>query len=157
MATETEPWFVTERSEALAAALLTTSEDVRVREERGRDGSLDLVAEIRGEAPLSLQLFVVRVKGTTSSDPGDWRPGVEALFHGHASPPHVPVCVFVVDVRENRAFYAWAAEPMVEPKGATLRSHEVGTFRSLTPATVGEIIDRVRTWYDALARQLTPA
>jgi Domain of unknown function (DUF4365) len=69
MPSTNEPWFVAERSEALAGVLLTSRKDVRVRDERKDDRGLDFVVEIDTGDPLSTQLFVVQVKGVTSSDP----------------------------------------------------------------------------------------
>jgi hypothetical protein len=157
MSSTNEPWFVAERSEALAGVLLTSREDVRVRDERKRESGLDFLVEIDTGDPLSTQLFVVQVKGAASSDPNDWMPDVEPLFRGRGRPISLPVCVFVVNVRENKAFYAWVAEPQVEAKGATLRFHETGTFHPLDPAAVGDIVDRVKAWYQALPKQLMPA
>lgn len=157
MSSKDEPWFVAERSEALAGVLLTSHEDVRVRDERTRDGGLDFLVEIDTGDLLSTQLFVVQVKGTMSSDPNDWMPDVEPLFRGRGRKISLPLCVFVVDVRENRAFYAWVAEPQVEAKGATLRFHESGTFHPLDPAAVGDIVNRVKSWYEALPSQLVSA
>lgn len=157
MSSESEPWFVAERSEALAGVLLTSREDVRIRDERKHDRGLDFLVEIDADDPLSTQLFVVQVKGTTSSDPGDWMQAVEPLFRGRGGPVSLPTCVFVVNVRENAAFYAWVAEPQIEAKGATLRFHQAGTFRPLDPAAVDDIIDRVKAWYQVLPRQLMPA
>jgi hypothetical protein len=82
---------------------------------------------------------------------------VKPLFRGPGSPIYLPVCVFVVNVRENNAFYAWVAEPQVEAKGATLRFHETGTFHPLDPAAVSDIIDQVKAWYQVLLKQLMPA
>jgi hypothetical protein len=145
MSSTNEPWFVAERSEALAGVLLTSREDVRVRDERKRESRLDFLVEIDARDPLSTQLFVVQVKGSTSSDPNDWMPDVEPLFRRRGRPISLPVCVVVVNVRKNKAFDAWPAEPQVEAKGATLRLHETGTFHPLDPAAVGDIIDRVRS------------
>ncbi len=146
-----------ERSEALAGALLTSRKDVRIRDERKRDSGLDFLVEIETSDPLSTQLFVVEVKGATSSDPNDWMPKVKQLFRGLDSPVYLPMCVFVVNVRENKAFYAWMAEPQLEAKGATLRLHETATFHPLDPAAVSDMIDRVKAWYQALSDQLMPA
>ena len=157
MSSTNEPWFVVERSEALAGVLLTSREDVHVRDERKHDGGMDFLVEIDTGDPLSTQLFVVQVKGTTSSDPDDWMQDVQPLFRGRSRPISLPVCVFVVNVRENKAFYAWVAEPQVEAKGATLRFHETGTFRPLDSAAVNEIVEQVRAWYDVLPNQLMPA
>jgi Domain of unknown function (DUF4365) len=157
MSSTNEPWFVAERSEALAGVLLTSRKDVSIRHERKQDGGLDFLVEIDTDDPLSTQLFVVQVKGTTSSDPNDWMQNVKQLFRGRGSPIYLPVCVFVVNVRENQAFYAWVAEPQVEAKGATLRFHETGSFQPLDPAAVADIIDRVKAWYHVLPSQLLPA
>lgn len=157
MSSPNEPWFVAERSEALAGALLTSREDVRVRAEHEHDLGPDFLVEIDTGDPLSTPFFAVQVKGTTSSDPNDWMPKVQHLFRRPAPPFLMPVCVFVANVRDNKIFYAWLAEPRVEAKGATLRSHESGTFHPLDSAAVSDIIDRVKAWYRVLADQLTPA
>jgi hypothetical protein len=157
MSSTNEPWFVGERSEALAGVLLTSRKDVRVRNERKHDRGLDFLVEIDTGDPLSTQLFVVEVKGTTSSDPNTWMQNLKPLFRGPGSPIYIPACVFVVNVRDNRAFFAWVAEPQVEAKGATLRFHETGTFQPLDAASVSDIIDRVKAWYHALPNQLMPA
>jgi len=157
MSSTNEPWFVAERSEALAGVLLTSRKDVRIRDERKHDGGLDFLVEIHTGDPLSTQLCVVQVKGATSSDPNDWIQNVKQLFRGRGSPIYLPVCVFVVNVRENKAFYAWVSEPQVEAKGATLRFHETGSFHPLDTAAVSDIIDRVKAWYQVLPSQLMPA
>jgi hypothetical protein len=157
MASTNESWFVTERSEALAGLLLTSRKDVRVRDERKHDSGLDFLVEISTGDPLSTQLFVVQVKGATSSDPNDWMEDVKPLFPSRGNPIYLPVCLFVINVRENKAFYAWVAEPQVEAKGATLRYHETGPFHTLDATAVSDIIDRVKAWYHVLPNQLMPA
>jgi hypothetical protein len=158
MSSTGEPWFEAERSEGLAGVLLTSREDVRVRDERKRNRGLDFLVEIDAGDPLSTQLLVVQVEATTSSDPNDWMPDVEPLFRGRGGGPiSLPVCVAVVNVHEHRALYAWVAEPQVEAKGATLRFHETGRFHPLDTAAVSDIVDRVKAWYQALPNQLVPA
>ena len=157
MSTTNEPWFVAERSEALAGVLLTSRNDVRVRVERKQDSGLDFLVEIDTGDPLSTQLLVVQVKGTTSPDPNDWMRNVKQLFRGPGSPIYLPMCVFVVNVRDNTASYAWVAEPQVEAQRATLRFHESGTFHPLDSTVVNEIIERVKAWYHVLPHQLMPA
>jgi hypothetical protein len=157
MSSTNEPWFVAERSEALAGVLLTSRKGVCIRDQRKHDSGFDFLVEISTPDPLSTQLFVVQVKGTTSSNPNDWMQNVKQLFRGPGSPIYLPVCVFVVNVRENEGFYAWVAEPQVEAKGATLRFHETPTFHLLGPTAVSDIVDRVKAWYGALPNQLMPA
>src|SRR5579885_2948909 len=94
-----EPWFVVERSEALAGLLLTSRDDVRVQKERKRDDGVDFLVAINTGEQLSTRLFVVQVKGTTSSNPNDWMQSVKQLFKGGGSLVFLPACVFVVNVR----------------------------------------------------------
>ena len=91
MSSTNEPWFMTERSEALAGVLLTSREDVRVLFERKRDSLLDLLVKIDTGDPLSTQLLVVQVKASQSSDPNDWMPDLEPIFHMRA--PDFPAYV----------------------------------------------------------------
>ncbi len=158
MSNTNEPWFVAERSEALAGVLLTSRKDVCIRDERKHDGGLEFLNEIRTDDPLSTQLFAVQVRGTTLSDPNDWMQNVQPLFRGPGSPIYLPVCVFVVNVRDNKVFYAWVAEPQVEGQ----RRHACGStrrvlFQPLDAAAISDIIDRVKAWYDVLPKQLMPA
>lgn len=158
MSNASEPWFVKERSESLAAVLFTARSDVRVLKERlSSEGTADFLVQIEAGDPLSTPQFIVEIKGTTSSNSDEWMPSVKHLFRRAGSKIYVPVCVVVVNVRDNEAVYAWVAEPQVEPKRATLRFHEKGAFRPLDAAAVDEIVDRVKAWYDVLPHQLIPA
>jgi hypothetical protein len=156
MPNEKEPWFVIDRSEALAGLLLTSREDVHVRSEFKNDDGVDFLVELSNGEPVSSRLFWVQVKGTTSPNPADWTQNVKQLFRPRGSEIYLPVCVFVVNVRDNRAYYAWLAEPSVEDQRATLR-FPPGDFKELDRPAVDTIVDRVRAWYDVLPQQLTPA
>lgn len=151
------PWFVVERSEALAGLLLTSRDDVHVLKEDRQDDGMDFLVSINTGKPLSTRFFVVQVKGTTSSNPDDWMENVKHLFSGPGRTSFLPVCVFVVNVRDNKSVYAWAAEPTVEPKGATLVFHRDADFHDLDSATVTEIVERIKAWYDVLSGQFVPA
>jgi Domain of unknown function (DUF4365) len=157
MSNTKEPWFVRERSEALAGLLLTSRDDVRVQNERKLDDGVDFLVGINTGEQLSTRLFVVQVKGTTSSNPNDWMQNVKQLFKGGGSLVFLPACVFVVNVRDNSSQYAWVAEPVVEAKGANLIIHEDGRFQGLDTSAVTEIVERVKAWYDALPKQIMPA
>ncbi|MCI0702277.1 MAG: DUF4365 domain-containing protein [Planctomycetia bacterium] len=157
MSTEKEPWFVADRSEALAGLLLTSRNDVRVRSEQKQDDGADFFLEINKGEDLSTRLFVVQVKGTASTDQTDWTKTAKQLFRPAGSQIYLPACVFVINVRDNRAAYAWLAEPLVQEKSAKLQFHETGSFHDLNESAVNEIVDRVNAWYDALPHQLQPA
>jgi hypothetical protein len=118
---------------------------------------VDFLVEAGKGEELSTRIFVVQVKGTAASNPADWMENVKPLFRADRSSVFLPACVFVVNVRDNRAYYAWVAEPQVQSKGATLRFHETGDFHDLDRAAVNEIVDRVKAWYDVLPKQLMPA
>jgi hypothetical protein len=152
-----EPWFVVERSEALAGLLLTARDDVQVQKERKRDDGVDFLVGINTGEELATRLFVVQVKGTMASNPNDWMQNVKQLFRGGDSLVSLPACVFVVNVRDNRSQYAWLAEPVVEARGAKLVFHEDGQFQALDSSAVTDIVERVKAWYDALPMQVVPA
>ncbi len=156
MSNAKEPWFVAERSEALAGLLLTSRKDVRVRHERKEDGRTEFLVEIGAEGELSTRIFVVQVKGTLASDPAEWMRDVPQLFPTHGVPPYLPSCVVVVNVRDNKAFYAWVAEPVAGANSAKLEFHEKGDFHPLDATAVDGIVDRVKEWYQALAKLLAP-
>ncbi len=155
MSNTKDTWFVVERSEALAGLLLTSRDDVKVHTERRLEDGVDFLVGVNNGKELSTRLFVVQVKGTTSSNPDDWMQNVKQLFK--SGPVYLPACVFVVNVRDNKSQYAWIAEPVVEAKIAKLIFHEGGSFQGLDTPAVTEIVDRVKAWYDALPKQVVPA
>src|SRR5437870_5007300 len=131
MAEEKDPWFVLERSEALAAFLLTNQEGVEVMFQRKKDDGVDLVVGLDSRTSPPTRLFVVQVKGTVSANPTDWMQNVKQLFRAGGGQLYLPTCVFVVNVRDNKVLYAWIAEPTVEPNRATLKIHQAPTFHEL--------------------------
>ena len=147
MAVPKEPWFVAERSEALAGLLLTSRPDVRVRSEDKKADGADLIVEINTGESLSTRLLVVQVRGTVSSEPADWMRNVERLFTKQNTPVYLPTCVVVVDVRSNRAQYAWLAEPSLGANGIALKFRNDIEFRDFDEAAVDEMIDRLKDWY----------
>jgi hypothetical protein len=158
MTTEKIPWFVSERSEAFAGLLLTSRKDVRIQSKNETEGGVDFLVAVDEEGePLSTRLLVVQVKGTTSSDKAEWMQGVKELFQIPNRAIYLPACVVVVNVRDNRAFYAWVAEPLVVSQGAKLRFLPPGEFHDLDRPAVDRIVERIKAWYDVLHRQFVPA
>jgi Domain of unknown function (DUF4365) len=157
MSEEKAPWFVVERSEALAGLLLTSRDDVDVQSERKKEDGVDFLLSVKEGDSLPTRLFVVQVKGTLSADQNEWMKGVKELFQPKSSNIFVPVCVFLVNVRNNQFRYAWVAEPFVEEQQAILRFPPPAQFRDLDEPAVDEIVNRVKEWYDVLPRQLMPA
>jgi hypothetical protein len=154
MADEKDPWFVLERSEALAAVLLTNQEDVEVVSRRKKDDGVDLVVGLGAGTSPPTRLFVVQVKGTVSANRADWLQYVKQLFRAGGGHLYLPTCVFVVNVRDNTALYAWIAEPTAEASRATLKFHQAPTFYELDDAAVTEIVRQVKAYYDTMPKQL---
>jgi hypothetical protein len=154
MAEEKDPWFVIERSEALAALLLTNQKDVEVVFQRKKDDGADLVVGFDSRTSPPTRLFVVQVKGTVSANQTDWMQDIKQLFRAGGGQLCLPTCVFVVNVRDNKALYAWIAEPIAEPNRATLKFHQSPTFHELNDAAVTEIVRQVKAYYDVMPKQL---
>jgi hypothetical protein len=157
MTTEKLPWFVLERSELLAKLLLTDRPDVRILSRQDRDDGVDFVVGISGRGGLATPMFVARVRGTTTSDPQECVRATAALLPDNVPLAAWPTCLFVIDVRDNRAFYAWLAEPTVETGRPRLASVPTPAFQPLDAAALDHIIDRVSAWHTALRQMLQPA
>jgi len=156
MSSRQDPWFVVERSEALAGLLLTSRKDVRIRNEDRSDDGIDLLVEVNPGETRSTRFFMVQVKGTISSKAGDWIDDVKELCDFGQDWISLPTCVFILNVRDNRSSFAWVAEPLIEAEQAKLRFPQPGEFHDLDRAAVDSIVEQVLVWYDALSRQLQP-
>jgi hypothetical protein len=147
-----DPWFVLERSEALASWLLTSRKDVRVKSEQKRDDGVDLLVEIDLGDRSFPNLFVVIVKGVMNPDLNSWEGTLRQQFaNGSMS---LPACLFLVNVKTNEAHYSWIAEPVMADNAVELRFDTDGDFHLLNLEAVNEIVDRVRNWYKHLPKQL---
>src|SRR5262249_9382063 len=131
MPTEKAPWFVIERSEALAGVVLTSRKDLAIQREIEHEDGVDFLVAATEREPLPTRLFVVQVRGTMSSDPAEWPKTVKEIFQPKSSPIFLPVCVFVVNVRDNSTRYAWMAEPSIEAQQAKLRFSPTPIFHDL--------------------------
>jgi hypothetical protein len=151
---EDRNWFISERSEALASLMLTSRSDLSVRSEKPQDDGVDFVVALNGSDNVpTTKFFVVQVKGTLSSDQGDWTEHVKQLYKkGDAF--FLPACVFVVHVRQNDAANSLVAEPNVKSGGVGLNFFEHPDFHALDNAAVDQIVNRVREWYDAMPRSI---
>lgn len=156
MSDPNEPWFVGERSEALAGLLLTARPDVHVRGPR-KQGGVDFVVEVTDGPARSTRVFLVEVKGTLSSNPEDCDRVVAPLFRPGGGERDLPACVFVINVRDTRGVYAWLAEPVVQGENARLKAHHQAVFHDLDAAAIDQIVGGVTAWYDARRLQLMSA
>lgn len=145
-------WFISERSDALASLMLTSNPDLSIRRENEQDDGVDLVVGLKDGERVSTKLFVVQVKGTMSSDAREWTEHVKQLYTSEKF--YLPTCVFIVNVRDNKAAYAWVAEPKVTGDSAGLTFFEHPDFHLLDRGAVDGIVSRVREWYDAMPHSL---
>ena len=90
------------------------------------------------------------MKGTTSSDEGQWVENVKQLYTRGAF--YLPTCVFIINVRSNETAYAWVAEQQIEDNSAKLSLDQQPHFHALDRNAVDHIVNRVREWYDAIPR-----
>ncbi len=61
-----------------------------------------------------------------------------------------PVCLFFFTMREEQAFFSWLAEPVVTDAGPKLVHHDKADCEELTDKLLGQVVDQVVAWYDAV-------
>ena len=86
-----EPWFVIERSEALAGLLLTSRDDVSIEKEYKQDDGVDFLVGINTGEPLSTKAVRRPSEGRRpTSNPNDWMQTVKQLFPENGRPTYFP-------------------------------------------------------------------
>ena len=61
------------------------------------------------------------------------------------------MCVFYFTVKDDKGYYTWGHEPVVEKGQAKLRPRTEADCRLLDDKSLAEIVSRVNAWYDALS------
>lgn len=142
------------RARALATVLLTRRAGTLVRDASGDDGSgMDVCVTLAPPGKPGLRQFGVDLK--CRLDPVTVEQGNRWLRERWpdlvtAGPFPFPVLVFLFTMRDNGAWYSWAAEPVVEDGGgAKLPLRTEPNCRPLTDEALEELLDRVDRWYDA--------
>jgi hypothetical protein len=144
--------FVAERSRVLAVVVLTRRDDLTVSE-AARDSGLDLHVSIgRDDKPLRLAFGVV-VEGTRAplsaeTAAAQVQPAVDR-FLGLRKFTH-PVCLFFFNMRDDRGYFSWLAEPVLTAGAPKLVHHTRAACVELTNELLGDIVDRIVNWYDAV-------
>jgi hypothetical protein len=98
-------------------------------------------------------VFVVQVKGTMDLEGREWMKGVSQVFTIEDKKHYLPSCIFVVDVRINKAVYSWVAEPVVEENKAVLKLRNIADYHDLDRAQIDAIVEQVKAWYSVLSRE----
>jgi hypothetical protein len=152
MTNESKEQFLADQVRALATIILTRRGDLTILETR-RDTGLDFHIYIeREDKPMRL-VFGVLLRGVAS--PATIEQANEILgptmgqFRGMRKFTY-PVCLFFFSVREERAFFSWLAEPVVNGGAPKLVHHENANCVELTDEVLGQAIERIVGWYDAV-------
>ena len=67
---------------------------------------------------------------------------------------YFPVCVFYFTVKDDKGYYTWGHEPVIETGQAKLRSRTEADCHPLDDQSLAEIVSCVNAWYDALTASL---
>jgi len=149
---EMKEQFVAERARALAAILLTRRNDLTIKETK-RDTGLDLHVYIeREDKPMrlvfGLLLRAVLSPVTPEEAAKVLRPTM-GQFQGLRKFTY-PVCLFFFTMRDEQAFFAWLAEPVVNGGAPKLVHHEQANCVLLTDELLDTVVEQIVSWYDAV-------
>jgi hypothetical protein len=148
-------WFIGEKAKALAMVLLTRRDDLEIRETKAENG-LDYTVRIKSEEGAGPRAFGILIRATMSPATieqanAQMRPTMGGLV---ATQVLMPVCVFYFTVKDDRGYYTWAHEPVLEKGQARLRARREPDCRPLDDESLEQILSLVGNWYDALSASL---
>jgi hypothetical protein len=149
-------FFLAERARALATVYLTRRDDLRI--EAKEDLGLDYLVYIVKEEEPSQRPFGVLLRAEMAPvDPEQanalLRPAVVG-FRNRGTFPY-PVCLLFFTMRDDRGYYTWLLEPLVNGQGKPrLRERSEADCRPLDKEGINQIVATVDRWYDALYTDL---
>jgi hypothetical protein len=146
--------LIERRAQALATVLLTGRADLMTMDVPDWTG-VDVLASIIKDGATTLNQFGVILKATTTLIQSP-RAASRALNARMVEVVHttIPVCIFFFNMTGNRGFYAWLYEPMVIDGVPKLRHRSPLVCGDLNEEALGEIVDRVNAYYNALSKAL---
>ena len=152
MTGETNERYLGGQVRSRANVILTRRDDLRVVETKEQTG-LDMHVYVdRGGKPMRL-VFGVLLRGVPSPLTAEQANKVlgptMGFFQGLRKFTY-PVCLFFFTVREEQAYFSWLAEPVVNGHGPKLVHHTQANCVELTDALLGDVVERVVAWYDAV-------
>jgi hypothetical protein len=144
--------FLADRVRALATVILTRRGDLTVVETK-QDTGLDFHISIdREDNPMRL-VFGVLLRGVLSPVTVDRANKVLGptlgQFQGMRKFTY-PVCLFFFTMREEQAFFSWLAEPVVTDGAPKLVHREKANCVELTDELLGQVVEQIVAWYDAV-------
>jgi len=149
---EAKERFLAERVRALATVILTRRDDLTITETKQGTG-LDFHVSIEREDKSMHLTFCVLLRGVSSPVTAEQANKLlgptMGQFRGMRKFTY-PVCLFFFTMREEQAFFSWLAEPVVTDAGPKLIHHDKADCKALTDKLLGQVVDQVVTWYDAV-------
>ncbi|HEV3203893.1 MAG TPA: hypothetical protein VGY77_05905 [Gemmataceae bacterium] len=152
MTNESKKQFLGERVRALATVLLTRRSDLTIVDTK-KDTGLDFHVYIeREDKPMRLT-FGVLLRGVPSPVTANHAKKVlgptMGQFQGMRKFTY-PVCLFFFTMREEHAFFSWLAEPVVTDGAPKLVHHDKAKCVPLTDEFLGQVVEQIVAWYDAV-------
>ena len=150
---KTELWYIDERVKRLAYIFLTNRSDLEVTP-LDTDG-MDYLVQIRTESRLSGRMFGAQAKGMLALRKGAGEPTKGLVFRKpggrtFVSEARFPVCGLLFVMQNDKAFYKWLKEPVINSRGQPrLSTRSTQGFEPLSPDTLDVVVARVNRWYDA--------
>jgi len=147
--TKTQPWYVTQRAEALAMMHLTRRDDLVVRQSAADQ---DLLVQLRENGAVTGRMFGVQIKAVESGEAvvRKQRAAVrEVLAHQNDLLRDVPfpVCMLFFTLDSDTGYYAWVVEPSDDPAGLRLVRADGCEFHDLDEQGLDRIVEDVEEWY----------
>jgi hypothetical protein len=149
---ESKERLVADQVRALATIILTRRSDLTIVETK-KDTGLDLHVYIdREDKPMRL-MFGVLLRGVPSSVAPEQANKLlgptMGQFQGMRKFTY-PICLFLFTLREQQAFFAWLAEPVVNDGAPKLVHHSQAKLVPLTNEFLDHVIQQIVAWYDAV-------
>ncbi len=150
-----EAWYLGQRAESLAMVLLTRRPGLQITRP-AEDGPVDLFVEIARQGRATGRRFAIQLKAQVEplGHPRTDRARLEAEMR-ELGEFAFPACVFILTMRDEGAYYAWAVEPVVVADGRPgLKAAETQKWHPLDGSALDMIVAQVDRWYEALAHSL---
>jgi len=152
MTDDAKKLFLAERVRALATVILTRHDDLSIAETKQSTG-LDFHVYIdREDKPMRLA-FGVLLRGVQSTvtvdDVNRMLEPTMGQFRGMRKFTY-PVCLFFFSMRDEKAFFAWLAEPILANGAPKLVHHDEAECVELTDELIDRSVEQIVEWYDAV-------
>jgi hypothetical protein len=152
MTDDAKQLFLADRVRALATVILTRHEDLSIAETK-RSTGLDFHVYIdREDKPMRLA-FGVMLRGVPSTVPADGANEIlgptMGQFRGMRKFTY-PICLFFFSMRDDRAYFSWLAEPILNGGVPKLVHRDEADCVELTDDLIDRSVERIVEWYDAV-------